>query len=58
MALAGLQGLQARLAGHETTPLALSWTWYLLSRHPDVDAKLAGELRDVLRGVRSLLRRV
>ena len=28
------------LAGHETTALALSWTWYLLSQHPDVDAKL------------------
>jgi cytochrome P450 len=38
------------LAGHETTALALSWTWYLLSRHPDIDAKLASELRDVLGG--------
>jgi cytochrome P450 len=38
------------LAGHETTALALSWTWYLLSQHPDVDAKLAAELRDVLGG--------
>ena len=38
------------LAGHETTALALSWTWYLLSRHPDVDAKLAAELHDVLGG--------
>jgi cytochrome P450 len=24
------------LAGHETTAMALSWTWYLLARHPDV----------------------
>jgi cytochrome P450 len=38
------------LAGHETTALALSWTWYLLSQHPDVDARLAAELRDVLGG--------
>jgi cytochrome P450 len=38
------------LAGHETTALALSWTWYLLSRNPDIDAKLASELRDVLGG--------
>jgi cytochrome P450 len=38
------------LAGHETTALALSWTWHLLSRHPDADAKLAAELRDVLGG--------
>ena len=38
------------LAGHETTANALTWTWYLLSRHPDVEAKLAGELRRVLAG--------
>jgi cytochrome P450 len=38
------------LAGHETTALALSWTWHLLSQHPDADAKLAVELRDVLGG--------
>ena len=38
------------LAGHETTALALSWTWYLLAQHPDADAKLAAELRDVLGG--------
>jgi cytochrome P450 len=36
------------LAGHETTALALSWTWYLLSQHPDIDASLASELRRVL----------
>jgi cytochrome P450 len=36
------------LAGHETTALNLSWTWLLLSQHPDVDAKLVRELRDVL----------
>jgi cytochrome P450 len=38
------------LAGHETTALTLSWTWYLLAQHPDVDTKLAAELRDVLGG--------
>ena len=32
------------VAGHETTASALNWTWYLLSQHPDVDAKLAAEL--------------
>lgn len=36
------------LAGHETTALALSWTFYLLSRNPQVDAKLADELQTVL----------
>jgi cytochrome P450 len=37
-------------AGHETTANALSWTLYLLARHPDVRAKLLAELRDVLGG--------
>ncbi len=36
------------LAGHETTALNLSWTWLLLSQHPDIDAKLARELDEVL----------
>ena len=36
------------LAGHETTALLLSWTWLLLSQHPEVDAKLARELEEVL----------
>ena len=38
------------LAGHETTATALTWTWYLLARHQDVEAKLLRELRDVLAG--------
>ena len=38
------------LAGHETTALALSWTWYLLARHPEVDARLGQELKTVLDG--------
>jgi cytochrome P450 len=38
------------LAGQDTTAHALSWTWYLLARHPGVEAKLAGELRRVLAG--------
>ncbi len=38
------------LAGHETTSHALSWTWHLLSQHPEVEAKLHAELDDVLRG--------
>jgi cytochrome P450 len=36
------------LAGHETNALALSWSWYLLSQHPEVEAKLLDELREVL----------
>ena len=38
------------LAGHETTASALTWTWYLLSRHPEAEAKLANELRRLLAG--------
>jgi len=32
------------LAGHETTALALTWTWFLLSRHPEVAARLESEV--------------
>jgi cytochrome P450 len=38
------------LAGHETTSNALTWTWYLLSQHPEVEAKLHDELTIVLGG--------
>jgi cytochrome P450 len=36
------------LAGHETTANALTWTLYLLSQHPTVEAKLYEELCSVL----------
>jgi cytochrome P450 len=38
------------LAGHETTANALTWTWYLLSRHPDARLRVEGELSRVLGG--------
>lgn len=38
------------LAGHETMAVAMSWTWYLLSQHPQVVAKLEAELGEVLGG--------
>ena len=38
------------LAGHETTANALSWTLYLLARHPEVRARLERELEEVLSG--------
>lgn len=38
------------IAGHETTAVALSWTWYLLSRYPEVEATLHAELDAVLGG--------
>jgi cytochrome P450 len=31
------------LAGHETTANALTWTWYLLDRNPEVREQLEGE---------------
>ncbi len=36
------------LAGHETTSLALTYTTWLLARHPEADRKLAQELQTVL----------
>jgi cytochrome P450 len=54
---AGMSDAQVRdeamtlfLAGHETTSNALTWTWYLLSQHADVEAKLHAELDEVLGG--------
>jgi enediyne biosynthesis protein E7 len=36
------------LAGHETTANALTWTFYLLAQHPDVEARLRAEVLEVL----------
>lgn len=36
------------IAGHETTANALSWTWLLLDRHPEVAATLRAEIDQVL----------
>jgi cytochrome P450 len=38
------------LAGHETTATALTWTWYLLSQHPEIERRLHTELDTVLAG--------
>jgi cytochrome P450 len=38
------------LAGHETTAVTLTWTWYLLSAHPDAERRLHEELDSVLGG--------
>src|SRR3984885_7566738 len=38
------------LAGHETTAMAMTWTWFLLSQHPAEEAKLHAELDTVLGG--------
>jgi cytochrome P450 len=38
------------MAGHETTAMAMTWIWYLLSQHAAVEAKLHAELDAVLGG--------
>jgi cytochrome P450 len=38
------------LAGHETTAVTLTWTWFLLAQSPQVEARLLEELRSVLNG--------
>lgn len=38
------------LAGHDTTALALTYTWYLLDQYPRVETKLHEELDRVLNG--------
>jgi cytochrome P450 len=38
------------LAGQETTSLALTWTWYLLSEHPWAQRRLEAEIDTVLGG--------
>lgn len=42
------ESLTLFLAGHETTANALTWTWYLLAQHPDVELQLLQELNSVL----------
>jgi cytochrome P450 len=44
------EALTLLLAGHETTAVALSWTWYLLSQNPDAEAALHAELDRELAG--------
>ena len=38
------------LAGHETTANALTWTWYLVSEHPEASQRLHQEVDRVLQG--------
>lgn len=44
------EALTLLLAGHETTAVALTWTWYMLARHPEVEERFRAELRRVLNG--------
>lgn len=38
------EALTIFLAGHETTANALTWTWYLLSQHPEVEKQVHAEV--------------
>lgn len=38
------------LAGHDTTALSLTYSWFLLAQHPDAEARLHAELDEVLGG--------
>jgi cytochrome P450 len=42
--------MTALLAGHETTATGLTWTWYLLSKYPEVRARVQAEVNAVLSG--------
>lgn len=42
------EALTLFLAGHETGANALTWTWYLLSQHPEVERRLHEEVDAVL----------
>jgi cytochrome P450 len=53
----GMTDLQARdeamtlfNAGHDSTAAALAWIWYLVAKHPAVEAKLIEEVDSVLAG--------
>ncbi|KAL6076415.1 Cytochrome P450 4V2, variant 2 [Balamuthia mandrillaris] len=41
-------------AGHETTSISLSWTLYLLAKHPKVEEKLMQEIDNVLGATRGI----
>jgi len=42
------EAMTALLTGHETTANGLTWTWYLLAQHPEVEQRLVTEVSEVL----------
>lgn len=44
------EALTLFIAGHETTANALTWTWYLLSQHPEIERRFHEEIDTVLNG--------
>lgn len=44
------EALTISVTGYETIGEALTWSWYLIARHPDVAARLRAEVDRVLQG--------
>jgi len=44
------ESMTSFVAGHETTATALTWAWYLVAQHPEVEARLVAELDAELAG--------
>jgi cytochrome P450 len=44
------EALTLFLAGHDSTAAGLTWTWYLIARHPAVAARLTEEVETTLAG--------
>lgn len=44
------EALTLLTAGHETVAAALSWSWYLLGQHPEIQEEIYDEVRCVLEG--------
>ncbi len=42
------EALTIFIAGYDTMATAMMWTWYLLSKHPEAEARLHAELDEVL----------
>jgi cytochrome P450 len=38
------------VAGHETTSLGLTWVWYMLGHHPEVENRIGNEIDETLAG--------
>ncbi|MDB6123052.1 MAG: Cytochrome [Pedosphaera sp.] len=44
------EAVTALMAGHETVTNGLTWTFYLLAQHPDIQARVIKEVDEVLSG--------
>jgi cytochrome P450 len=44
------QAMSLFVTGFETMAVALTWTWYLLAQHPDIEARFLEEVNRVLAG--------